>query len=95
MSCWGAFKYLLKEHFRVDYCKVEVDAMAAARRVTDREYSSVGATIHALHAMRATANAYMRVAQPAFHRFQELSALQHSAGILRRNGERAPPVLSA
>ena len=53
------------------------------------------ATVQALNAMRALALSYVRIAQPAFVRIQDFALLRRSAAILRRNGERAPPILSA
>jgi hypothetical protein len=53
------------------------------------------ATVQALNAMRALALSHVRIAQPAFVRIQDFALLRRSAAVLRRNGERAPPILSA
>jgi hypothetical protein len=53
------------------------------------------ATIHAWNAIRAHAQPRARIAQPAFLRIQDFNVPSRSAGILRRNAERAPPILAA
>jgi hypothetical protein len=53
------------------------------------------AAIHTLDAMRTLAHPHTRFAQPAFLRIQDFGVLRRSAGILRRNAERAPPILAA
>jgi hypothetical protein len=55
----------------------------------------VEATFHALHALRALALTYVRVAHPAYLRAREISAFVRSACMLGRIGERAPPILAA
>jgi hypothetical protein len=53
------------------------------------------AAIHAMHWMRAFALSHVRFAEPVYLRFQAFSSLGRSAGTASRNGERAPPILSA
>jgi hypothetical protein len=53
------------------------------------------AAIQAVHAMRALANSYVRVAHPVFIRFQVFGWLRRFAGILTHNSQRAPPFVTA